>query len=548
MVATLFGRAVLNLAGLAVLLPVLALLLDPGAFTGNGALAGAFHRSGFGSTHAFATAVCIAAVLVTLLKGWAVLRLARIERRYLLDLYRMLSRRLYTVYHARGLAFVAANNSSTLVRNVQVVCQAFTSGVLRSVAAIVAEATLLLLLVAVLACQAPQAALLAVGVFLPAGWLYGRMVRRRIDGCGSTENRALREKARIVAETFRGYADIEVNGAFPEMLRAFDRTTDEVIRARSREAAAGQLSQLLPETALTAALALLAAAGFGQKNTPLLFGVFAVAALRLMPSVRALLNGWTALRHNRYTLDILHEALAGNAETADPQEADPDDRLPFDREITLRDLSFRYPGSCREVLRHLNLSIRKGERIGIQGPSGIGKSTLLQLLAGLYEPTSGEILIDGRPLTAATRRRWQNRIGYVPQRPFLRDGTLADNVAPGIPPGEIDRRRVAEALEAAQLGSFVSALPRGIDTPVGECGARLSGGQRQRIAIARALYRRCDLLLFDEATSSLDNRTEEELIRALGALAERNPGMTLLAVAHHERSLGGCQRIFHLGT
>ena len=183
---------------------------------------------------------------------------------------------------------------------------------------------------------------------------------------------------------------------------------------------------------------------------------------------------------------------------------------------------------------------------GIRGASGAGKTTLFNLLLGLYEPTSGEIAVDGTPLTAANRRAWQNRIGYVSQRLFLTDGTFAANVAPGVPDAEIDRRRVTEALEAAQLGEFIASLPLGIDTPVGECGSRLSGGQRQRIGIARALYRRADVLFFDEATSALDSRTEGEINRSIAAIAARNPGLTLLVIAHRETSLEYCDRIITL--
>ena len=153
---------------------------------------------------------------------------------------------------------------------------------------------------------------------------------------------------------------------------------------------------------------------------------------------------------------------------------------------------------------------------------------------------------DGTPLTATNRRAWQNRIGYVSQRLFLTDGTFAANVAPGVPDAEIDRRRVTEALEAAQLGEFIASLPLGIDTPVGECGSRLSGGQRQRIGIARALYRRADVLFFDEATSALDSRTEGEINRSIAAIAARNPGLTLLVIAHRETSLEYCDRIITL--
>lgn len=590
-VATLFARAALDFAGLAALLPLLMLALDPAALSGEGASPGAWIRSGSASPRLLAGMICIAVLLFTALKARISLRLFRIERNFLCDLYRTLSRRLYTAYHDRGMAFIDASDPATLVRNIQVVTQTFTCGVLRPAASILAEGMLLLLLLTALALHAPLAAAFVTALFLSVGGTYGRFVRRRFDRIGAAEHRAQRDKARIVAETFRGYADMEVNGAFPEMLREFDRALDEVVRARAQEAATNRMPALFIEGGLAVGLVFLVIVGFGSKATALQFGLFAVAALRLMPSIRSLLTAWTLLRRNHYTMAILRRAADGiaAAEVRDsenpgrsgkkdgrsregidscvgtsgadgkvrviargtPREKIDGDGetgvLPFEHEITLRGLSFRYPGGP-EVIRRLDFTIRKGERIGIRGASGIGKSTLFQLLLGLYEPTEGEIRIDGTLLTPATRRLWQNRIGYVPQRPFLRNGTLAENVAPGLPSEEIDRQRVREALERAQAGAFVASLPRGIDTPVGACGSRISGGQRQRIAIARALYRQSDVLFLDEATAALDDRTEEALLRSLDDLAREHPGWTLLMIAHRAHSLIHCRRILDLGN
>lgn len=590
-VATLFARAALDFAGLAALLPLLMLALDPAALSGEGASPGAWIRSGSASPRLLAGMICIAVLLFTALKARISLRLFRIERNFLCDLYRTLSRRLYTAYHDRGMAFIDASDPATLVRNIQVVTQTFTCGVLRPAASILAEGMLLLLLLTALALHAPLAAAFVTALFLSVGGTYGRFVRRRFDRIGAAEHRAQRDKARIVAETFRGYADMEVNGAFPEMLREFDRALDEVVRARAQEAATNRMPALFIEGGLAVGLVFLVIVGFGSKATALQFGLFAVAALRLMPSIRSLLTAWTLLRRNHYTIAILRRAAdgiaaaevrdSGNSECSGkengrsgegidnrvgtsgadgkvrviargtPREKIDGDGetgvLPFEHEITLRGVSFRYPGGP-EVIRRLDFTIRKGERIGIRGASGIGKSTLFQLLLGLYEPTEGEIRIDGVLLTPATRRLWQNRIGYVPQRPFLRNGTLAENVAPGLPSEEIDRQRVREALERAQAGAFVASLPRGIDTPVGACGSRISGGQRQRIAIARALYRQSDVLFLDEATAALDDRTEEALLRSLDDLAREHPGWTLLMIAHRAHSLIHCRRILDLGN
>ena len=256
---TLLLRAGLNFLGLAMLLPVLALVLDPGSLEGGGMLARAYAGLGFASQRSFALAVCAAVVGVIVLKSLLGLWLARVERNYIFALYRTLSRRLLVTYHDRGLPFVKASNSAVLARNVNVVCLAFAAGVLKPAAAIAAEAMLLVLLFGALMWYTPLAALLALAVFLPSIWLYYGLVRNRINRYGELENKAQREKARLVAETFRGYADIEINNAFPMMLRQFDRAMDQVIRTRLRETAIGLLPQTFTEVGLAVGMALLVA-------------------------------------------------------------------------------------------------------------------------------------------------------------------------------------------------------------------------------------------------------------------------------------------------
>jgi len=652
---TLLLRAGLNFLGLAMLLPVLALVLDPGSLEGGGMLARAYDGLGFASQRSFALAVCAAVVGVIVLKSLLGLWLARVERNYIFALYRTLSRRLLVTYHDRGLPFVKASNSAVLARNVNVVCLAFAAGVLKPAAAIAAEAMLLVLLFGALMWYTPLAALLALAVFLPSIWLYYGLVRNRINRYGELENKAQREKARLVAETFRGYADIEINNAFPMMLRQFDRAMDQVIRTRLRETAIGLLPQTFTEVGLAVGMALLVALslGDGDGRAQMLFGVFAVAALRLMPSVRNIMTGWTAIKYNRYTIGILRDAAAdcppapatpnpgkaaaqstrdfadtapacgktpevspvpgtptnapgqhntperhnipgrsdtpeqqtspGRSDTAECRDtpapsATPGPRstpvatvapgnsgtlckpgtpgnpaadsirtpekLPFSREIAVRDLRFRFADGGRELFHGLSLTIRKGERIGIRGASGAGKTTLFNLLLGLYEPTGGEIVIDGTPLTAANRRTWQNRIGYVSQSLFIADGSFAANVALGIPAGEVDRERVMQALRAAQLGELVTGLAKGIDTHVGECGCRLSGGQRQRIMLAVAALLNKPLIVIDEPTSALDTGSTDKVLAFFRRQAEK--GAAVLAVSHDKDFASGCHYLIEL--
>lgn len=542
---TIFVRALLNFLGLALLLPVLVLILDTESIHTNRWLATAYDWGGFTNDRNFVLAVCGTIVAVIILKSLLALALYRSERNYIYDLYAYLSHRLYIAYHNRGLAFVKNSNSAELARNVNVVCLTFVTGILRPIATIASEAMLFVLLFVALTLYNAAAAGLVLLVFLPAAWLYYALVRKRLNRYGEIENRAHREKARTVIETFRGYPDIEINNAFPLQLARFDSAMNDVVRTRAREATIGMLPQMFTEVGLCVGMALLVAVSLGSDDGQLriLFGLFAVAALRLMPSVRNVMAAWASIKYNRYTIGILNDAALAHADTSLETDAE---RMEFRNAIDVRHLSFRFDDAASDTLHDLSLTIRKGERIGIRGASGTGKTTLFNLLLGFYTPTAGQITIDGTPLTPQNRRRWQNTIGYVSQHVFIADSTFLANVALGFPVDQIDRARALKALEAAHLKEFIDTLPQGIDTPIGECGCRLSGGQRQRIGIARALYKQADILFFDEATSSLDSLTEESVNRSISELSDRNKELTIVVIAHRDSSLEYCDRIINL--
>jgi ABC-type multidrug transport system fused ATPase/permease subunit len=216
--------------------------------------------------------------------------------------------------------------------------------------------------------------------------------------------------------------------------------------------------------------------------------------------------------------------------------------MPFTRDIRIDRVSYTYPKGNRAVLNHVSLAVPYGASVAVVGPSGGGKSTLIDILLGLLLPNSGSVLVDGVD-TATSLRAWQSNLGYVPQTPYLLDDTLRRNIAFGVADAKVDEAAVADAVRMAQLTDLVASLPKGLDTEVGERGIRLSGGQRQRIVIARALYRRSAVLIFDEATSELDNQTEREITAAIDALAGQK---TIIIIAHRITTVRNCDFIVFL--
>lgn len=218
------------------------------------------------------------------------------------------------------------------------------------------------------------------------------------------------------------------------------------------------------------------------------------------------------------------------------------DRPMFDDCLACEDVSYRYEDDAAPALDAVSFTIHKGQSVGIVGPTGAGKSTLVDVLLGLLTPTSGRIVIDGEPLEGH-ERQWQRQIGYVSQDVYLLDDTLRRNVAFGVPDSTIDDDKLSRAITQARLDEVVAALPQKLDTVVGEDGVRLSGGQRQRVAIARALYHDPPILFFDEATAALDNQTEREVTDAIASVRGTR---TVVAIAHRLSTVKGCDQLIYL--
>jgi ATP-binding cassette, subfamily B, bacterial PglK len=280
--------------------------------------------------------------------------------------------------------------------------------------------------------------------------------------------------------------------------------------------------------------------GHGRSPAALLpiVGLIAAAAFRAIPSVGRIISAVHVIRYYTPTVDLIFRELR-LVETPAPLGDEP---VEFRTAITLHDLTYQHPGAAAATLHGINVTIPRGAAVGLIGESGAGKSTLIDLIVGLLAPSGGTIRVDGVDVQRGLAN-WQRQIGYVPQSIFLSDESLRLNVAFGIAADRIDEAALWRALQAAQLTDLVRQLPHGPDTIVGERGVRLSGGQRQRIGIARALYHDPSVLILDEATSSLDEATESEILDAIRLL---RGSKTVLIVSHRSSTLRDCDTRFRL--
>jgi len=291
---------------------------------------------------------------------------------------------------------------------------------------------------------------------------------------------------------------------------------------------------------------LLTVRGEGGSALPLL-GTLALGAQRIIPMAQKVYEGWAQSRDAKQSLENVITLITQKLPSEELLLAS--EPLSFSQTIRIEQVCFRYASHLPDVVKDLTLDIKRGEKIGLIGSTGSGKSTIVDLFVGLLTPTAGRIIVDGEalhdPMNSERLFAWRTSIAYVPQSIYLADSSIAENIAFGIPRCQINLPRVRLAAEHAQIASFIESTPGSYETSVGERGIRLSGGQRQRIGIARALYKQSQVLVLDEATAALDNATEKAVMQAIEKLC---PHITILMIAHRLSTLVNCDRVIELAA
>jgi len=492
--------------------------------------------------------------IVGLLISNAVNLLAEYARtRYANGFAHWLRVRLLSRMASQPYGYFLKRNSSDLLRKIMNNVESYTGAVLLPLLDSIARALTAALLLATLFLVQP---VIAFATALGLGGFYMvvfRLLARKRREVSEGLRMAFAGSYRDAQQVLGGIKPIKVHRAEEHFLSRFAGHSAVVARMSARVPIVANSTRYLVEPlafgALVLAVIVLAVRGRDFSDILPNLGVMAVAGYRLIPSLQLLYGQITALTSMRYSLDEVFEEFvaAEREETAEVEisfgKARP---IEWHDTVTLEDVSFIYPGTNRPVLDRFSVTIEKNGSIGFIGPTGSGKSTLIDLLLGLHRPTKGQVLIDRQPLTLELIPSWQATIGYVPQEIFLIDDTIASNIAIGVPDNEVDNTRLREVCAMAQILDFIETeLPNGFETTPGERGVRLSGGERQRLGLARALYHRPSLLLLDEATSSLDTATEAKLIEALWNLSGT---LTIVIVAHRLSTVTGCDKLVDLSN
>lgn len=535
-------KAILDLVGVAALLPVMMLVLNPAKL--HDSFVGDFARwIEFPDDGNLTLFIIAAVILVLLVKTALSLLIINYQNRFLMGLYRNLSSRMFVSLYSRGLLYIKNQNSSRMAFNVIGVCHNFVMGYLGGWMQLLGELAFVTLLLVSLLVYSLNATLTAVIAFIPAILVYVIAVRKPLNNMSRKVNEARREQNKLLYEAFRGYSEVQINDAFPGIRQRFVDGLNDISGYRVRSSMIQSIPSYLLELSVVVVIAIMMLFGIdtADPDNVVFLSILAVSLMKLMPAVRSILGSISALNVTEYTKEVIAEIKTPTVFHVLHDDVSP---MPFEHSIEARDVTFAFDEN--PVIKSRSFIIEKGCRFGIKGRTGAGKTTLFNLLLGLYPPTEGEILIDGVPLSADNVLSWHKIVGYVPQEVFVADSTIIENVALGTELKDIDRKKVEKALQQASLWDFICTLPDGVDTKIGEAGCKLSGGQRQRLGIARALYKDASVLFFDEATSSLDSQTEQEVNMAIQELSDNHKELTIIVISHRDSTLSFCNRIFEL--
>jgi ABC-type multidrug transport system fused ATPase/permease subunit len=452
-----------------------------------------------------------------------------------------LSTRLVRGYLRLPFAFHLQHSSAELIRNSQQVTLELASSAFSPLVSICAEAVLAVGILALLILVSPLGTVLAVAVVGSTSAILLLVVQPRLRRLGRNAHAMHKETLESQQRCFDGIREIKILGREDEFSGVYGRNRRSLARMFYLRGTLSNLPPVSMDTALIAFIliffAITVSRGSRGQDALAILGLFAYAGLRLQPSLKVITGGLNNLKFAAAPVADLYRDL--QLIEQQPPERPSTKPLPFEHELRLEGVSFRYEGVNCDALADVDLVIKRGEQIGICGPTGGGKSTLVDIIVGLLEPTAGRVLVDGQDI-ASDVSGWQRNLGLVSQSVFLIDDTLTHNIALGVPDADVDQSALREAAHLAQLDDFITSVPTGFDTVVGERGVRVSGGERQRIAIARALYNRPEVIVLDEGTSALDTLTEHGL---MSSLKELRGGHTILLVAHRLSTIQDADRV-----
>lgn len=541
-VAFMVLSAVLDFFSLASFLPLLFLIVNPDFISSNKVISYLYVLFEFKSPTSFIIAFTVLVLMFTAIKTWIMLWITRAKANYCFTLGSDLSLRILSWYMELSYVKFTKIDFSRELDRIANLPIAFANNIIMPLANLLAEGLVFLTLLVCIALYDITVFAMLVAILTPIGILY-LLMRKKLSEMGKEVSAKYPLSLKQALQIVEGIIDIKAFRKEHFFSNRFRRTSQDLAKTFARDhttqTGATRLTEVIAAFIVCVLILYSILRNQNYQQTFLLLGIYSGASLRMIPSLNRILNSLLQIKSHQYLFHEL-DVLLEMRQVPERRETSP---LPFAHSLELRNLSFHYPGGA-DVLSGASMKIFRGEKVALVGKSGSGKTTLLLLLLQFLKGDAGQIFLDGTELTDENAARWRGVFSYVPQNPYLLDGTLSENIAFGCSPEKVDREKIMRLIRELDLDEMVSRLSSGLSTHIGEKGAKLSGGQRQRIAIARALYADAEILLLDEITNQLDAGTETEIISTLRKVAHQNK--TIVMITHHDYLLGEFDRILSL--
>ena len=453
---------------------------------------------------------------------------------------------LYSYYLNKCWLFHASGSSAQLTKKIAGEAGRVSKGIVMPLMQINARIVLAMFICIGIFIYDVKVAVIGLFFFSSAYLILYKLVRTYLLRNGRTISDMNGQRFELMNEAFGGIKDILLLGRANVFVSRFKQTSHTLAFSQGTNTALTQvpvyLMQLIAFGSMISLVLYLISSHSGELGLILpILSVYGLATFKLIPAFQHIYSSLGAIKSNIPALESIQEDLNDSNKISLESNKKDSRFLRLNKSVSLRNISFCYPGKDELILKQINITISANSVVGIVGPTGSGKSTLINILLGLIEPKTGKLFVDQKKINERNRRSWQNSIGYVAQNIFLSEGSVAENVAFGIPKEEIKLDKVYKSLELANILDHVMSLENGINTKVGERGIKLSGGQQQRIGIARALYNESNVLILDEATSSLDGHTEKVI---MNSILEFSGKKTIIMIAHRLKTVERCDQIF----
>ena len=534
----------LETIGIGIILPILQIILDPNIIYDVIFFKEILNYLGINQNEKIIFFVLGILIAVYFIKSIYLILLTFIQKRLLANILRYLTNTLFSSYLNEEYSFHLKNNSSALIKNLQAEVSLFTS-YLSSIISIITEGVLLIAVVFTIIYFEPVAAITLFLFFSILALLFHQLTKTKISKWGQEREKADKHLLKNIFESISGIKEIKLLNKEDFFQKLLEKQTKLKADIYTKQLTLNSIPRHYLELVSISGVVLIILVSLSHspelKNVITTLGICLAGTFKIIPSFNRIIGSFQNIKFNAPSIDIIYDEMYSLKRKT--KKTVKQTGIEFKSNLLIKNLHFSYLNSSKRVLNNINLKIEKGTTIGIIGGSGEGKSTLVNILIGLLNPTKGEIKVDNKLLDASNLKAFQGHIGYVPQDIYLIDDSIKNNIALGIHSNEISSKRLDKSIKDSQLSKFINSISEGIETMVGERGVKLSGGQKQRIGIARALYNDPDILVLDEACSALDIEIEKEVMKSINFLKRQK---TIIIISHRHSSLIECDKIFKM--